>query len=286
MKVSIARMLTICLLFLVTTVGCSKVPAGNVGIKVNLLGGEKGVETEELGVGRYWIGLNEELYVFPTFLQNYVWTQSATEGSEDDESIKFQTSNGMSVGADVGISYSIVAGKADELFQKYRKGVGEITDLYLRNMVRDAFVMEASLLTVQDIYGRGKTLFLENVQARVRNQVGDMLNVERIYLIGDLRLPEPIIAALNAKMAATQKAEQRRNEVQQAKAEADKKIEDARGIAESILRVARAEAEALELKAKVLRDNPALVNYEAIQKWDGALPQVNGSASLPMINLK
>lgn len=27
---------------------CSYVPAGNVGVKVNLLGGEKGVDTEEL----------------------------------------------------------------------------------------------------------------------------------------------------------------------------------------------------------------------------------------------
>lgn len=40
-------------LFLVTTAvavlgltACSKVPAGNVGIKVNLLGGEKGVDTQ------------------------------------------------------------------------------------------------------------------------------------------------------------------------------------------------------------------------------------------------
>ena len=36
--------------------GCTKVPAGNVGIKVYLLGGAKGVESEVLGVGRYWIG--------------------------------------------------------------------------------------------------------------------------------------------------------------------------------------------------------------------------------------
>ena len=38
---------------------CSYVPAGNVGIKVNLLGGDKGVDSEVLGVGRYWIGWNE-----------------------------------------------------------------------------------------------------------------------------------------------------------------------------------------------------------------------------------
>ncbi|TON81215.1 transposase, partial [Vibrio parahaemolyticus] len=58
--------------------GCSKITAGHVGIKVNLLGGDKGVQAEEVGVGRYWVGVNEELYSFPTFSQNYVWTASET----------------------------------------------------------------------------------------------------------------------------------------------------------------------------------------------------------------
>ena len=35
---------------------CSYVPAGNVGVKVNMLGGAKGVDTEILPVGKYWIG--------------------------------------------------------------------------------------------------------------------------------------------------------------------------------------------------------------------------------------
>ena len=65
---------------------CSKVPSGHVGVKVYLLGGEKGVDSEELGVGRYYIGINEELYLFPTFKQNYVWTADEREGSESNES--------------------------------------------------------------------------------------------------------------------------------------------------------------------------------------------------------
>lgn len=79
--------------------GCSYVPAGNVGVKVNMLGGDKGVDTEVLGVGRYWIGMNEELYVFPTFMQNYVWTKDPAEGSPNDESISFQTADGMTANA-------------------------------------------------------------------------------------------------------------------------------------------------------------------------------------------
>ena len=44
---------------------CSKVPAGHEGVIVHLLGTSKGVDTEVKGPGRYWIGWNDELYIFP-----------------------------------------------------------------------------------------------------------------------------------------------------------------------------------------------------------------------------
>ena len=94
-------------MLIVLATACSKVPAGYVGVKVNLYGTSKGVQAEELAVGRYWIGMNEELYTFPTFTQNYVWTRSSTEGSPNDESISFQTNEGVVVNTDVGISYHI-----------------------------------------------------------------------------------------------------------------------------------------------------------------------------------
>src|SRR5690349_12532096 len=102
---------------------CSKVPAGNVGIKAYLLGGSKGVDTEELGPGRYYIGVNEELYLFPTFTQNYTWAKDCQEGDCANEELGFQTVEGLAVTADVGISYRIDPSKAALIFQKYRKGV-------------------------------------------------------------------------------------------------------------------------------------------------------------------
>ena len=249
------------LLSVLALAGCDRVPAGNVGVKVYLLGGEKGVEHEELGVGRYWIGINEELYLFTTFTQNVVWTQSPTEGSPNDESIKFQTVEGLSVGADVGVSYAINPAKVSTVFEKYRRGIDEITDTFLRNMVRDAFVAEASTVPVEAVYGSGKTDLVAAVEERVRNQVEAIgINVERIYLVGDLRLPGTVTKALNAKIEATQKAQQRENEIAQAQAEAQIKIEQAEGQAEAKLAVARAEAEAIRLQGEALRENPQVLH--------------------------
>ena len=262
---------------------CSKVPAGNVGVKAYLLGGNKGVDTEILTPGRYWIGINEELYLFPTFTQNYTWTKSPHEGRPVDESLSFQTVEGLSVNADLGISYSFNPEKISAIFQKYRKGVDEITDIYLRNMVRDALVTAGSTRPIETVYGKGKGDLIVEVEKIVRDQVGPLgINVEKIYWIGDLRLPANVVNALNAKIAATQMAQQRENEVAQAKAEADKQVAVARGEADSTLLKAKAQAEANELLERSL--TPALVQYRAIEQWDGKLPSVNGGA-MPFINV-
>ena len=269
----------------VTLAACSKVPAGNVGVKFYLLGGSKGVDTEELSPGRYWIGMNEELYLFPTFTQNYTWTKEPIDGDATDESITFQTAQGLSVNADVGISYSVDPAKATTLFQKYRKGIDEITDIYLRNMVRDALVSSASTRQIEMVYGAGKAELLAEVEDRVRKQVEPLgIRVERLYWAGDFRLPATGVAAIDAKVKATQFAQQRENEVAAAKAEADKAVEEARGVADSTLLKAKAEAESIRIKGDALRENPRLVELSAIERWDGKLPTYTGGP-IPFINV-
>ena len=44
-------------------------------------------------------------------------------------------------------------------------------------------------------------------------------------------------------------------------------------------------AEAMEIKAKALERNKSLVDYEAVLKWDGKLPQYMLGNSVPMINI-
>lgn len=268
--------------------GCKKVPAGNVGIKVYLLGGSKGVDIEEKGPGRHWIGFNEDLYLFPTFTQNYTWTRAPDETGDENEELGFQTIEGLAVTADVGISYRIDPDKAALIFQKYRKGVDEITDIYLRNMVRDALVKNASSIPVESVYGAGKAKLIEAVQRDVAAQVADIgIIVEKIYWVGELRLPATVTNAINNKIQMTQEAQRAQNEVAKAKAEADVKIETARGTAGQIRELAQAKADAINMEGKALRDNPELKDLRAIEKWNGTLPttMVPGS-SVPFVSVK
>lgn len=251
--------------------GCQRVPAGNVGVKVYLLGSNKGVDSEVVGPGRYWLGWNEELYLFPTFSQTDVW------GNE--QALSFQTKEGLNVQAAVGITYHIDPTKVSQVFQKYRRGIEEISDLYLRNMVRDAMVNAASTKGIETVYGEGKSGLLSEVESAVKGSVGDVgIVVENIYWVGQLGLPEVVVKAINEKIGATQMAQQRENEVARAKAEADIKIAQARGIAEYNLTIAKSEAEALKIRGEALRNNDGLVALNAVEKWNGQLPTVTGGA--------
>lgn len=277
---SVIGILVVVLLFLAMIQ--VKITQGYVGIRVNLLGSDKGVAVQELPVGRYFPMWNEEIYKFPTFTQNYVWTQDRREGSEDDESITFQTKEGLSVNADVGISYSVRPDMVDVIFQKYRRGVDEITDVFLRNMVRDAFVDLSGGLPIEYVYGEGKGTLVNKVEERVRAEVADVgIDIENIYLIGDMRLPAQVVDAINNKISATQKAQMRENEVREAEAAAKKAIAAADGEAKSILLKAQAQAEANKVISASL--TPELVRYTMAVKWDGVLPKVS-SESVPLLS--
>lgn len=264
--------------------GCSRVPVGSVGVKVNMLGSRKGVDLTPVGPGRYFIGPNTQLVIFPTFTQNYVWTQSKEEGKAVNEEITFQTVDGMSIKADVGITYHIESSMAPAIYSKYLKTPDEITALYLRNSVRDAFVEVSSKLPIEAAYGSEKTAMVAEAERMVKEQWAPIgIVIESVYLIGDMRLPQNVVAALNQKIEATQRAQQRENEVREAEAQAQKDVAQANGKAEALLVEAKAQAEANTILNKSL--TPTLVQYKQVEKWDGVLPVYTGGPS-PLMTIK
>lgn len=264
---------------------CSRVPAGTVGIKYLLLGGAKGQDTEVLTPGRYWIGINEELYLFPIFSQNYVWTKDPAEGSLNDESISFQDRDGLEISVDVGITYHIEKEKVGVIFEKYRRGIDEITDTYLRNMVRDSFVKQASNLTAEDIYGSGKGKLINDVQNEVQAQVKDIgITIEKIYWIGSARLPPEVVQQINEKINAGQKAMTRRNEIEETKAAAEKEVAKAEGEKRAAILRAQGVAESNQIINESLNDE--LIRYKMLEKWDGVLPKVSGTGGIPLLDMK
>lgn len=260
--------------------GCSveTVPAGNVGIKVNLYGDSKGVQQEALNVGRYFLTWNEQIYLFPTFNQLHSYNSPFI----------FQTSDAMTVQAKIGIEYRVKPEMTATVFQTYRKGVDEITATNVRQNISDSLIKHASKMDVNRLTTSGKTDLLDEVTKDLKAKLDPIgIEIVKVSWTSDMQYPQQVRDSINAKIEATQRALLRENEIAQSKAEAQKLIEAARGKAESIKIEAQAEADAIALKAKALRDNPEVVQLEAINKWNGVMPQfMSADAPMPFVQTK
>lgn len=265
------------LMALVAWLLCFKmISPGYVGVVVDLLGDSKGVETKELPVGMHWIAPWKNVYTFPIFEQNHTW--------EGAESFSLQTSEGLAVSADIGITFHLRPDSIPQIFAKYRRGMDEITDTFIRNYVRDAVNKSASKMRIEDLYGESKEEFFSQVQSQVQDELKTTgFEVSRIYLIGRFHFPETVVAALNQKIEAIQRAQQRENELREAEAQAKKEIASSYGKAESSLIEAKSKAEANLILAKSI--TPELIQWQAVQKWNGELPQVTSGVT-PFIQIK
>ena len=98
--------------------------------------------------------------------------------------------------------------------------------------------------------------------------------VDRVELVNIAYLKE-FEKSVEDKVVAIQKAIEEKNRTQQIEEQAKQRIINA-----------KAEAESMRIRANALQQNAKLVEYEAVQKWDGHMPQiVTGSGSIPFINI-
>jgi regulator of protease activity HflC (stomatin/prohibitin superfamily) len=267
-------------LFLVALVGlvlmsCSRVEPGYVGVKVKTLGQNKGVEPVVLGVGRYWMGVQFDLYQYPTFTNIYPFTLAATEGSESDEAIRFQSIEGITCNVDLAISVHANPDKANLVFQTYLKEMIPIIKENLRQDVSNYFVDYASKLRVDELYSAKKMDMLKYVKETLTEKVASTgLVIEDVSYKSDIRFPQEVQDAIIGKIKAIQLATQKQNEIVQAEADAKKAVAKAQGEYESKL---------LEAKGNIALSNSisgSLIQYELAKKWNGVSPVYSGNGAV------
>jgi hypothetical protein len=126
---------------IITISSCvERVDAGQVGIRVKLAGSSRGVDDIPIVTG--WVFYNpltEQLVMFPTSVQNVVWTKDASEGKGHDESITFSSQEGVNINADIGLSFHIEAAMAPHLYLRFRKSdLMELANGYVSTAPRRA----------------------------------------------------------------------------------------------------------------------------------------------------
>jgi prohibitin 2 len=135
--------------------------------------------------------------------------------------------------------------------------------------ILDALKAETAKYDAAEIIGSRDQIRSETLKAAQDRLTGfvDILD----FSIVNVSFSDDYEKAIEAKQVAQQRAEQAKYELQQAEVEADKKVAEAKG-----------EAEAIQIRGDALAKNPAVIDLELINKWDGKAPDTlvsNGSGA-------
>lgn len=277
------RLIPLAALLVLPGCGVQTIPPGWEGIRVNNVGARRGTEQYPIQTGRIFFNpFTEDVYKYPISKQNYVWTASGTEGKKDDESITFNSAEGTSVAADVGIVFNVKPGRTPALFVAYRQDIDALKDGVIRNEVRDALNREAGTTKVMDVIGPGKADLLDRVKRDMNaGPLAKFIDFETVSFVHAPRPDPQVQAAINNVITAMNNATAAEAKVRQAQAEAEQKIATARGDSASVVIQNTGDAEGNRRLQKSL--SPQIIQYTLANRWNGVLPQVtsgNGSPSV------
>lgn len=263
------------------TSACSRVDPGHVGIKVNYYGEDRGVDSYPIVTGFVWYNpVSSTVFEYPTYVQTAVWTKDAHEGNPVNEEITFNSKEGLIISGDISLAYRLDPEKVPAFYVKFRSDdINQFTHGFLRNIARDSFNEVAIQYTVEETYTKKEEL-LNKVRERINSQVSSYgVVLEQFGFIGAPRIPDAVMNAINGKIQAIQDAIRIENEIRQEKASAQKAIAKAEGEARSNEVLTRSITDSL------LRWRQLQITEQAVQKWDGKRPMIEGNSSGLLLNI-
>jgi regulator of protease activity HflC (stomatin/prohibitin superfamily) len=207
--------------------------------------------------------------------QTYTMSAQSNEGSvKGDDSIRARTKDGQEVFIDASVIFSIDPAKVVDLHIIWQSRYSEeLVRPTARGIVRDV----ASQYGVEEIVSSKRAEMEEIITEKMKEKLAenDLILVD--FVLRDIHFSEEYAAAIEQKQIAEQLAQQANLVIEQKKAEAeqarqtaqgqaDASVIAAQGAAQARIIEAEAEAQALALIAKVLAENPLLLQYQYILK--------------------
>ena len=284
---------TIVIVLLVAGLGLNTLGAGLVfiqpqerGVVISALTGS-GYRPVALGPGLHWIVPYAESVVrYSISNQTYTMVAQAAEGKvQGDDSVSARTADGQQVYFDASVIYSV---NPDKVVQLHIQWQGRFEDEFVRPRARSLIYNRAAQYNVEQIYGSKRT----ELQQAIQDEISKDLDAQGLtlvqFLLRNIAFSPEYAAAVEQKQIAQQNAERAKFLVQQQEQEAARLRVEAQGVRDAAITRAQGEAQALQLVADALRNNPDLIQYTYVQKIAPnisviVLPGGGGGGSAPYI---
>jgi len=238
---------------------CTRIGVGNVGLKIEQTGSERGVNPMKYVTG--WVFYNpisSDVVEFPTYMQHVEY-----------DSFGINANGGSQFTIKPFINYVVNSNVADSIYREFKTTDLEIISTqYIRNAVYQAFTDVTGRYTPDDLL-KNREKYEKEVFAALKKSMG-LKGFVLQQVTSNLVPPLALVQSIDAKNKAQQDAQAIQLQVAQSVAQANKDIAKARGDSASTVIRAQGEAKANQLKQASLTDN--IIKERFIQRWNGVLP--------------
>lgn len=184
----------------------------------------------------------------------------------------------------VSILYRIPDASVTRVFRDFH---GEPFDVLIGPRAQES-IKEATSSRSAEMIVKQREMVKAEALASLRLKVGDILLIEDLT-ISDVTLSEKLSTSIESKMVQEQEAERAKYTKQKAEIDAETVVAVAKGDAEATLTRAKAEAESIRIRGNALSENPAVIQLQLVERWNGVSPQVvtgGGGLNIVMPALK
>lgn len=208
-------------------------------------------------------------FILPWVTVNEVYVASQQASSRSEAASKDM----QSVHAGITLNYNVDPNKARDLYSITPRL--DYQQQFVEPAMNEVFKAIVARYTAEELVTKRSEvsdLITKELQAKLARY---HILVNNLNIV-EFNFSKSFNAAIEEKVTATQKALTAERDLERAKFVAQQRIEQARG-----------EAEAIRIQSEAITKNggAAYVQLQAIQKWDGKLPQYSLGGSTPFINL-
>ena len=231
--------------------------------------GYRGVEVT---MGKVSVAFKPEGFGLKTPFITGIYPVSIRQQTAEDKA-ECYSSDLQQVVVDLRVLFRIPEASVVKLFQGYE---GEVFESLVAPRVQEALKEVTALQSAEQIVKNREQIKTRALEL-ARQKVGTLLVIEDI-VIQNIALTKELEHAIEQKMVQEQEASKAKYFQQRAQIDADTSVIKAKG-----------EAESIAIRGQALKSNPAFVDLQIVDRWDGMPPLVignGGNVIMPLQDLE
>jgi prohibitin 2 len=227
------------------------VPAGHRMVVFNNI---SGVEETALNEGmNFLIPFVQTPILYDVRTHTYTMSATYNEGDiKGDDAVSVLTSDGQVAKLDVSVRFHLIP---EDVWRLHKTLGPSFVEKIIRPESRTVARNVVSGFTVTELYSSKRQVIQSELNQEMTKSFGKYHIALEEVLIRNVSFSEAFANAIEQKQVALQEAERMKYVLQKEESEKQRKIIEATG-----------EAEAIRLRAIVLKQNPQLIQYEYVQK--------------------